>query len=139
MDTRSNEEAPAGTSVAITRGIRVTVEAQYSAQHSQPLQRHWFFLYTVRIANESEESVQLISRHWIITDAAERVEEVRGLGVVGHQPVIAPGELFEYTSGCPLPTAFGSMKGTYQMVTNSGEKFDTEIATFYLQGPYSVH
>jgi ApaG protein len=139
MVTRSNEDAPAGTSEATTRGIRVSVEAQYSAQHSQPLQGHWFFLYTIRIANESQETVQLISRHWVITDAAERVEEVKGLGVVGQQPVIAPGEQFEYTSGCPLTTPFGSMRGTYQMVTNAGDRFDTEIATFYLQGPYSVH
>ncbi|SRR5690242_2992399 len=140
MSIRDQQEARApGTSEALTRGIRVSVEAQYSPQHSQPTLGQWFFLYTVRIANESQETVQLVSRHWVISDAADHIEEVRGLGVVGQQPVLAPGESFEYTSGCPLTTPFGSMKGTYQMLTRGGERFETEIAPFYLQGPYSVH
>jgi ApaG protein len=128
-----------GGSEAVTRGVRVTVQAQYSPEHSQSGQQHWFFLYTVRISNESAETVQLISRHWIITDAAGNVEEVRGLGVVGQQPVLEQGESFEYTSGCPLPTPFGQMHGTYQMVTESGERFDTAIAPFSLRAPYTVH
>lgn len=133
------ENRAPGTSEAVTRNIRVSVDAQYSPAHSHPTNQQWFFLYTIRITNEGKETVQLISRHWLITDANDRVEEVRGLGVVGHQPVLAPGESFEYTSGCPLSTPFGSMKGTYHMVTDRGERFETEIAAFYLQGPYSVH
>lgn len=133
------ENRAPGTSEAVTRNIRVAVDAQYSPAHSHPSNQQWFFLYTIRITNEGKETVQLISRHWLITDANDRVEEVRGLGVVGHQPVLAPGESFEYTSGCPLSTPFGSMKGTYHMVTDRGERFETEIAAFYLQGPYSVH
>ncbi len=133
-------EAPTpATSEAVTRGIRISVEAEYSPQHSQPWQEHWFFLYTVRIANESEETVQLVSRHWIITDATGTTEEVRGLGVVGQQPVLEPGDAFEYTSGCPLSSPFGSMRGSYQMVTGQGERFETEIASFTLRAPYTVH
>jgi ApaG protein len=139
MTSPMRENRAPGTSEAVTRNIRVSVDAQYSPAHSHPSNQQWFFLYTIRITNEGKETVQLISRHWLITDANDRVEEVRGLGVVGHQPVLAPGESFEYTSGCPLSTPFGSMKGTYHMVTDRGERFETEIAAFYLQGPYSVH
>ena len=127
------------TSEAVTQTIRVRVAAEYSSEHSQPHQNQWFFLYTVEISNEGSETVQLISRHWIITDANHHVEEVRGLGVVGKQPVLAPGESFQYTSGCPLSTPFGSMRGTYQMVKGSGERFDVEIAAFALTEPYTVH
>ncbi len=126
-------------SEAITNGIRVHVTAQYSAEHSQPLQKQWFFLYTVEISNESQDTVQLISRHWVITDADSQIEEVRGPGVVGKQPVLAPGESFEYTSGCPLTTPFGTMKGTYHMVTTNGSHFDVEIPPFALTEPYTVH
>ena len=83
--------------------------------------------------------MQLVSRHWIIRDANGRVEEVKGPGVVGDQPELAPGEAYEYTSGCPLPTPFGSMQGTYQMVATSGERFDAEIAEFVLREPGSIH
>ena len=86
----------------------------------------------------NDEPVQLLSRHWIITNGAGEVEEVRGPGVVGQQPLIAPGESFTYTSGCPLTTQFGTMEGTYQMTTASGEAFDVKIATFTLSEPYSV-
>ena len=127
------------TSEAVTQAIRVRVAAQYSPEHSQPHQNQWFFLYTVEISNEGSETVQLISRHWIITDGNHHVEEVRGLGVVGKQPVLAPGESFQYTSGCPLSTPFGSMRGTYQMVKGSSESFDVEIAAFALTEPYTVH
>ncbi len=126
-------------SEAITNGIRVHVTSQYSAEHSQPLQKQWFFLYTVEISNESQDTVQLISRHWVITDADSQIEEVRGPGVVGKQPVLAPGESFEYTSGCPLTTPFGTMKGTYHMVTTNGSHFDVEIPPFALTEPYTVH
>jgi len=97
------------------------------------------FAYTIRITNEGDTRVQLVSRHWIITDANGREEEVRGAGVVGEQPVLRPGESFEYTSGCPLPTAFGSMRGTYQMITGEGEGFHAEIAPFALADPHAVH
>lgn len=127
------------TSEALTRGIRVGVVAEYAPSRSQPAQQQWFFLYTITITNESGETVQLISRHWIITDAGGRVEEVKGPGVVGQQPVLRPGESFTYTSGCPLTTPFGMMEGTYQMVTLAGEPFDVRIAPFTLSEPYTVH
>ena len=126
------------TSDTVTQGVRVQVMAQYSPEQSQPLQNQWFFLYTVQISNEGIETVQLISRHWIITDADHHVKEVRGLGVVGKQPVLDPGESFQYTSGCPLSTPFGSMRGTYQMLKPDGERFDVEIGPFALTEPYTV-
>jgi ApaG protein len=129
----------ASSSEAVTNGVRVRVQARYAAEHSQPQLNRWFFLYTVEIANEGDETVQLVSRHWIIADATERVEEVRGEGVVGEQPVLEPGDAFEYTSGCPLATPFGSMRGTYQMLTESGGRFDAEIARFELAEPGALH
>jgi ApaG protein len=127
------------TSEAVTRGIRVRVVSRYSLTHSQPQFKRWFFLYTVRITNESAKTVRLMSRHWIIEDANGQREEVRGAGVVGKQPVIAPGQSHQYTSGCPLATQFGSMQGTYQMATEDGEVFDAEIAPFTLSEPTQVH
>jgi ApaG protein len=128
------------TSEAVTNNVRVEVEAQYMADKSQPFQNDWAFAYTIRITNEGEETVQLLSRHWVITDATGHVEEVRGPGVVGEQPVLAPGESFEYTSWCPLKTPKGSMRGTYQMVSEDGTHFDVEIAPFVLQEPpYTIH
>lgn len=130
---------PSSTSEAVTNNVRVEVEAQYAPEHSQPFQNQWFFYYTVRITNEGDEPVQLLNRHWIITDATGEIKEVCGPGVVGEQPVLAPGETFQYTSGCPLTTASGAMRGTYEMVTEGGEHFDVEIAPFGLQEPYTVH
>jgi ApaG protein len=127
------------SSEAITRGIRVHVQSEYAASQSRPAQNEWFFLYTVTISNEGTEPVQLLTRHWIITDGTGHVEEVRGPGVVGKQPLLQPGESFEYTSGCPLHTPFGLMEGTYQMVSESGERFDAKIAPFTLSEPYTVH
>lgn len=127
------------TSEAVTRGVRVHVRAEYSPSHSQPTHNRWFFLYTILISNEGDETVQLVTRHWIITDATGHVEEVRGPGVVGQQPVLEPGQSFEYTSGCPLSSPYGSMKGTYQMVTADGTEFDAEVAAFTLQAPFTVH
>jgi len=127
------------SSEAVTRGVRVHVLSQYAADQSRPDQNQWFFLYTVTITNEGPEPVQLLTRHWIITDGTGRVEEVRGPGVVGKQPMLGPGESFEYTSGCPLATAFGVMEGSYQMVAESGERFDARIAPFTLSEPYTVH
>jgi len=126
-------------SEAVTRGIRVNVQARYVAERSRPMMNEFFFAYTIRIANEGRETVQLVSRAWLITDAEGHTEEVRGPGVVGEQPVLAPGEAFEYTSACPLTTPFGSMRGTYQMVTEGGERFEAEIARFQLAEPYSIH
>lgn len=127
------------TSEAVTQGVRVHVTARYSPDRSQPLRNEWFFVYTIEITNEGPETVQLISRHWTITDAENNVQEVRGLGVVGQQPMLDPGESFEYTSGCPLTTPFGMMQGTYQMVTTHGDKFDAEVAPFALSEPHTVH
>ena len=127
------------TSEAVTRGVRVHVESQYDAERSEPARNQWFFLYTIRITNEGPETVQLLTRHWVITDGAGKVEEVRGPGVVGKQPTLKTGESFEYTSGCPLATPFGVMEGTYQMVTEGGERFDAKIAAFTLSEPYTVH
>ena len=127
------------TSEATTRGIRVSVESDYAPERSRPAEQQWFFLYTITISNHGDETLQLLSRHWIITDSNGHVEEVKGPGVVGQQPVLAPGEGFTYTSGCPLSTPFGKMEGTYQMVTPSGESFDVKIAPFTLSEPYTVH
>jgi ApaG protein len=127
------------SSEAITRGVRVHVDSEYAPDRSHPARKEWFFIYTVRISNEGSEPVQLLTRHWLITDETGRVEEVRGPGVVGQQPRLEPGESFEYTSGCPLPTSSGLMEGTYQMVAESGETFDVKIAPFTLSGPYTVH
>jgi ApaG protein len=126
------------TSEAVTRDIRVSVQARYDPDRSNPQQSQWFFLYTVNIRNEGRNTVQLISRHWIITDAMGKVVEVKGPGVVGNQPKLAPGESFEYTSGCPLTTPFGSMHGTYQMVDQGGEQFDILVAPFTLTEPYNM-
>jgi ApaG protein len=130
---------PMFMSEALTRGVRVRVQSEYSADQSAPSKNQWFFLYTVTISNESAETVQLLTRHWIITDGTGHIEEVRGPGVVGKQPTMKPGESFEYTSGCPLSTPFGVMEGSYQMVTQSGERFDAKIAPFTLSEPYTVH
>lgn len=115
------------------------VESRYVPEQSNPERGGWLFAYTVRIANKGGQTVQLISRHWIITDANGETEEVRGPGVIGAQPVLEPGESFEYTSACPLGTAFGTMHGTYQMVTDGGERFDAEIAAFSLSTPFGLN
>jgi ApaG protein len=120
------------TSEAVTRGIRISVVAEYAPDRSQPSRGQWFFLYTITITNEGKDTVQLISRHWIITDGKGRVEEVKGPGVIGKQPVLGAGESFTYTSGCPLETRFGLMEGTYQMISKTGESFDVKIAPFTL-------
>lgn len=127
------------TSEAVTRGVRVHVESEYAPERSQPSQSQWFFLYTITITNEGTETVQLLTRHWIITDGTGHVEEKRGPGVIGKQPTLAAGQSFTYTSGCPLTTPFGMMEGTYQMATEGGEHFDAKVAPFTLSEPYTVH
>ena len=126
-------------SQAETRGVHVAVTSQYEAGRSDPSAERWFFTYTIRIANRGDETVRLLSRHWVITDANGKVEEVRGPGVVGQQPTLSPGEEFEYTSACPLGTSFGTMHGTYQMATSAGDHFDVEIAPFALATPYAIN
>jgi len=127
------------TSEAITNGVCVEVEARYSPEHSSPEQSEWFFLYTIRISNEADQTIQLLRRHWIITDATGRQQEVRGDGVVGQQPVLEPGETFEYTSGCPLTTPFGSMEGSYGFVAEDQTSFAVRVARFELREPNALH
>jgi ApaG protein len=119
--------------------IEVIVETQYLPEQSDPDAERYFFAYRIHITNVGTTAAQLISRHWIITDAEGKVEEVRGLGVVGNQPLLQPGESFEYTSSCPLPTPVGTMKGTYQMVAEDGTRFDASISEFVLAMPRTLH
>jgi ApaG protein len=130
---------PAPLSDAVTDDIRVEVMSSYSPENSRPLEGEWVFQYTVRITNQGPETVQLLSRHWLITDAAERIEEIKGPGVVGKQPVLAPGESFKYSSWCPLKTPMGVMYGTFEMARADGIHFDVEIAPFGLKARYTVH
>lgn len=120
---------------ATTRAIQVTVEPTFVDSESSPEEGQYFWAYRIEIANLGKEVVQLRSRHWRITDANGRTEEVRGAGVVGKQPVLKPGEKFSYTSGCPLSTASGIMVGTYQMQNDKGETFSIEIPAFSLDLP----
>lgn len=119
-----------------TRQIRVLVQPTYIDDQSDPEEGRYVWSYTITIENRGEESVQLLSRYWHISDALGRIQEVRGPGVVGAQPVIEPGQAFEYTSGCPLPTASGAMVGRYQMRAVSGEDFEVEIPMFLLESPH---
>jgi ApaG protein len=135
-DMRS-EAAP--LSQTVTEDIRVEVMSSYSPENSRPLEGEWVFQYTVRITNQGRDTVQLLSRHWVITDGADQVEEIRGPGVVGKQPVLAPGESFKYSSWCPLKTPLGMMQGSYEMARTDGRHFDAEIAPFALRARYTVH
>lgn len=123
---------------AVTREIRVQVEPIYLDDQSEPDDAQYVWAYRVQIENEGAETVQLLTRYWHITDGMGRVQEVRGAGVVGEQPVLSPGESYEYTSGTPLPTPSGIMKGSYQMSTPSGEKFDIEVPAFSLDCPHEA-
>lgn len=120
---------------ARTRDILVRVAAAFSPERSDPEEGDFFWIYTVEIENHGKETVQLISRRWIITDAMNRMEEVSGPGVVGEQPELGPGEAFRYSSGCPLKTPSGAMRGSYHMVTSEGEAFDAAIPEFSLHLP----
>ena len=120
---------------AVTRQIEVTVEPAFMPERSSAENSRYFWSYTIIITNTGDETVQLRTRYWIITDAIGRQQEVRGEGVVGEQPVLAPGERFEYTSGVPLTTASGFMTGRYQMVTEAGERFEIDVPTFSLDSP----
>lgn len=128
------------TSDSTTHGVRVQVASRYVPERSRPANGQWFFVYNIQISNQGAETVQLLSRHWIITDSDGETEEVRGPGVVGEQPVLQPGKSFQYTSACPLKTSFGTMHGTYQMVTlGDGRHFDVEIAPFALCEPHAIN
>ncbi len=119
--------------------FRVNVEPQYLPEQSDPDEDRYVFAYTVTIRNTGEVAAQLLARHWIITDAGGKVQEVKGDGVVGEQPVLRPGESFKYTSGCPLDTPVGSMHGTYSCVAEDGTRFDAEIPEFVLSMPHTLH
>ena len=122
----------------ITHEIEVAVEPQYLADQSRPEAGRWFWAYTITIRNHGAQSVQLMARHWRITDGNGRLEDVKGPGVVGEQPTLAPGESFSYTSGCPLPTPSGIMVGTYQMEAEDGERFDIAVPAFSLDSPHQA-
>jgi ApaG protein len=128
-------DAQTSMSTALTRGILVTVRCEYIPERSSAHARQYAFAYTVNIANQGPVTAELKSRHWIITDSFGAVQEVRGEGVVGAQPVLRPGEEFEYTSWCVIATPTGTMRGSYQMVTRDGDRFDAEIAPFSLTPP----
>ncbi len=115
-----------------TQGVSVRVTSRYLPDRSEPDQGQWFFVYTARITNEGPVTVQLLSRHWVITDARGHIEEVQGPGVVGVQPTLKPGQAFEYTSFCPLGTSSGTMQGTFEMVSEAGDRFDAVVAPFLL-------
>lgn len=121
-----------------TRSIKISVEPFYLADQSAPDENHFVWAYHVKIENQGGETVQLLTRHWRITDSQGHVQEVRGDGVVGEQPVLRPGASFEYTSGTPLPTPSGIMVGTYQMETQGGHRFDVEIPAFSLDSPHEA-
>lgn len=120
----------------ITHAIRVTVEPVYLEEQSSPSDSHFVWAYQVRIENTGAETVRLLTRHWKITDTLGRVQEVRSAGVVGEQPVLAPGQSFEYTSGTPLPTPSGIMVGSYGMESADGQRFDVAIPAFSLDSPH---
>src|SRR3954470_22203863 len=122
-----------------TRGIRVQVQSFYDEESSSPPENYYFFAYRVTISNLGSETAQLLSREWIITDGNGERQRVQGPGVVGEQPVLAPGEAFEYMSFCPLSTPVGAMHGPYLMVLADGESFEAEIAPFSLAAPHAVN
>lgn len=135
----ANAGSIGATSDARTNGIRVIVRSTYVPERSSPAGDQYFFSYRIRIANEGDETAQLVSREWLITDAHGHVELVQGDGVVGEQPVLEPGEAFEYESFCPLSTPTGSMQGKYLMVTPAGRHFEARIAPFALAALHTVN
>jgi len=120
---------------AVTRKIAVNVTPRFMPERSSTEKSYFFWSYTIEITNQGEQTVQLKTRHWKITDAYGRLQEVKGAGVVGEEPVLEPGASYEYTSGVPLPTPSGIMTGSYGMVTPDGERFDIDIPAFSLDGP----
>ena len=126
-------------SVALTNGIRISVQTQYLENESEPKQDKFVFAYQITIANEGDDDAQLLTRHWVIQDATNHVDEVIGEGVIGQTPVLTPGNAFVYTSYCPLRTEWGIMKGTYGMTRPDGEHFEAEIAPFVLMPPHLLN
>ena len=127
------------SSEATTHGWRVRVRARYSESHSAPQRGQWFFVYEICITNETGVTAKLLNRCWEITSATGQVQEVRGPGVIGQHPRLEAGQSFTYSSGCPLPTPFGNMRGTYEMADDHGERFEIEVAPFQLVQPNSLH
>ena len=125
--------------ISKTYQVKVTALPQFVAEQSDPDAERYVFAYTITVENVGTVTAQLISRHWIITDGDSRIQEVRGLGVVGEQPLLRPGEKFEYTSGCQLDTPVGTMRGTYQLVAEDGTAFEAEIPEFTLSIPRVLH
>ena len=123
----------------VTRGVRIIARPQYVAEQSEPAAGQYFFSYHITIRNEGEVPVQLLSRHWVITNGENKVEHVRGPGVVGYQPLLQPGEEFQYSSACPLGTPVGTMHGEFNMVLDGGEKFDALIDPFRLAVPTALN
>jgi ApaG protein len=119
--------------------VTVAPKASFLAERSDPAKGEFVFTYTITIVNTGDVPVQLVSRHWIITDAEHQVQEVKGLGVVGQQPLLQPGESFEYTSGASIPTSVGTMRGSYQMRADDGHLFDADIPAFTLSVPRTLH
>lgn len=119
--------------------VRVDVRTEYLPGQSDPAQQRWVFAYHITLINEGTERVKLLTRHWVITDGNERVQEVHGEGVIGEQPSLAPGEHYSYTSGTILETEVGTMQGSYQMISESGDHFDAPIAPFTLAVPRAIH
>jgi len=124
---------------AALNNIRVDVETRYIEDQSNPEQNYYVFAYTITIQNKGRQSAQLLTRHWVITDSNQKVQEVRGDGVVGEQPLLKPGEQFVYTSGTMLETAVGTMKGSYQMLADDGLQFDATVDEFVLSTPRVLH
>lgn len=124
---------------SLQNNIKVDVETQYIEEQSNPEQNYFVFAYTITIQNQGQQTAQLLTRHWIITDSNHKVHEVRGDGVVGEQPVLKPGEKFVYTSGTMLETSVGTMKGSYQMESDDGSQFDAIIQEFVLSIPRALH
>jgi ApaG protein len=140
LDTRKSGKLTSMTmDIEKEHNITVEVETDYIEGQSEPDNERYVFSYTITIRNEGGEPAQLLSRHWLITDANGNVQEVKGEGVVGEQPHLKPGEGFQYTSGAMITTPVGSMHGTYQMVTDQGDEFDTEIPAFTLAIPRTLH
>lgn len=123
---------------AVTRNIAVSVETSFLERDSDPEQQYFVWAYRITIENRGGETVQLMTRHWQITDAMGRMQEVRGAGVVGEQPVLVPGASYTYSSGTPLSTASGFMRGSYQMQTEDGERFDIDVPAFLLDSPHDA-
>lgn len=125
--------------VATTENIRISVKPEFLEGQTRPDEGKFVWAYTVRVENLGHEVVTLLTRHWVITDATGRRQDVHGDGVVGEQPTLAPGQSFQYTSGCPLPTPSGMMVGSYGMVTSTGRTFDVAIPAFSLDSPHDRH